>query len=70
MPCDQLDELQHGILVVINLVLEPLTSPWYLHKFVIGEINNSISHLDTTNLEVQISMQIYLSVDRESREKT
>ena len=64
---EQLDELQQGNFVLVQLT--PEQSPWYTHPFVIGKINKSVSGIDTTNPEAEFSIQVYLPVDKVSLNK-
>ena len=67
VPIEKLDELQQGMFVVIQL--RPKSPPWYPHEFVIGEITKGVSHLNTTNPEVEFPVQVYLPVDKCSLDK-
>jgi hypothetical protein len=69
IPTDDLDELQQGMFVVVQLVPDPQSSPWYSHKFVIAEIHKSVRHLNTTNPESEFAVQVYLPCDRCSLNK-
>lgn len=67
IPEDQLDELQQGAFLVINLV--PDNSPWYQHPFLIGQLINDVSAMDTTNADTDLQVQIYLPSDKNSLHK-
>jgi len=57
LPEDNLEKLCKGQFVVINMT--PKTSPWYTLNFVLAEIIEDVSLLDTTKASTSFTVQVY-----------